>query len=78
MYKVYVHVLAEFTKEGVLRPKEIIWDDGRHFEIDKIIDTRQAASLKAGGAGIRYTCKINGREKYVFYEENYKWFVEGN
>lgn len=77
MSKIYVDVLAEFTKEGVLKPRVIIWEDGRHYEVDKIIDTRPAASLKAGGAGIRYTCKIQGREKYVFYESNYKWFVEG-
>ncbi|WP_346866858.1 MULTISPECIES: hypothetical protein [unclassified Clostridium] len=77
MSKIYVDVLAEFTKEGVLKPREIIWEDGRHYEVDKIIDTRPATSLKAGGAGIRYTCKIQGREKYVFYESNYKWFVEG-
>ncbi len=77
MSKIYVDVLAEFTKEGVLNPREIIWEDGRHYEVDKIIDTRPATSLKAGGAGIRYTCKIQGREKYVFYESNYKWFVEG-
>jgi len=77
MSKIYVDVLAEFTKEGVLKPREIIGEDGRHYEVDKIIDIRPAASLKAGGAGIRYTCKIQGREKYVFYESNYKWFVEG-
>lgn len=77
MSKIYVNVLAEFTKDGVLKPREIIWEDGRHFEVDKILDRRQAASLKAGGVGIRYTCRINGQDKYVFYEDNNKWFVEG-
>lgn len=77
MSKIYVAVLAEFTKEGTLKPREIIWEDGRHFEVDKIIDARQAVSLKAGGIGIRYTCRINGREKYIFYEDNNRWFVEG-
>lgn len=77
MLKIYVDVLAEFTKEGVLNPREIIWEDGRHYEVDKILDTRPAASLKAGGVGIRYTCRINGLEKYVYYENNNRWFVEG-
>ncbi len=36
MSKIYVDVLAEFTKEGVLKPREIIWEDGRHYEVDKI------------------------------------------
>lgn len=74
--KIYVKVEAEFTPDGMLRPKCIIWDDGRRFEIDKITDCRRAASLKAGGAGLRYTCMIYGAPHYLFYEENYKWFVE--
>jgi hypothetical protein len=41
-----------------------------------IVDRRRAASLKAGGVGIRYTCLICGGQHYLFYEENYKWFVE--
>ena len=27
--KVYVDVLAEFSKDGLLIPKEITWEDGR-------------------------------------------------
>ena len=77
MAKIYVDVLAEFSKEGRVIPKEIIWDDGRHFTIDRIKDARRAASLKAGGVGIRYTCVIMGREKYLYYEDNNLWFVEG-
>lgn len=77
MSKIYVDVVAEFTKEGKLSPREIIWEDGRKYEVDKILDTRLAPSLKAGGVGIRYTCRIQGREKYVFYEANNRWFVEG-
>ena len=74
--KIYVQVTADFMPDGYLRPKCIIWEDGQKFDIDRITDCRRAASLKAGGAGIRYTCMICGREHYLFYEENYKWFVE--
>ena len=35
------------------------------------------ASLKAGGAGMRYTCIIDGKESHLFYEDNNMWFVEG-
>ena len=38
-------------------------------------DIRYAASLKAGGAGIRYTCMILGKERFLFLEEN-RWFVD--
>ena len=74
--KVYVAVQAEFSAEGKLMPTCIIWEDGTRFEIDRVKDCRRAASLRAGGAGIRYTVMICGGEHYLFYEENYKWFVE--
>nr|WP_312060025.1 hypothetical protein [Anaerotignum sp.] len=56
-------------------PKSLRWDDGTIYEIDKILDERRAASLKAGGQGIRYLCRIYGKERYLFYEKP-KWFVE--
>ena len=53
----------------------IFWDDNKRYPIDRITDVRYATSLKAGGCGIRYTCRILGKERYIFLEEN-KWFVE--
>ena len=73
--KIYVEVDAHFDRLGHLYPRAIHWKDGRRFEIDRVLDIRKAASLKAGGAGIRYTCRIGGHPKYLFLEEN-KWFVE--
>lgn len=76
MGKVFVEVVAKFTKDGRKIPLTITWEDGRRFDIDKVTDTRRAASLKAGGQGVRYSCCINGRETYLWLEED-KWFVEG-
>jgi hypothetical protein len=45
------------------------------YEIDKVTDVRQAPSLKGGGLGIRYTCRILGKEVYLFCDEG-KWFIE--
>ena len=73
--KKYVDVTAQFDVDGTIVPLEIQWEDGRRYPIDRILDIRPAASLKAGGAGIRYTCRIGGHQKYLFLEEN-KWFVE--
>ena len=73
--KVYVSVTAEFGVDGQLRPLTITWEDGRIYEIDRVLDIRRAASLKAGGAGIRYTCRIQGKVTYLFLE-NDRWFVE--
>lgn len=62
--KIYVDVNATFTKDGV------------EYEISKVKDIRRAASLKAGGAGMRYTCVVDGKEVYLFYEDNNMWFME--
>lgn len=74
MSKVFVEVIAKFTKDGGKVPLKIKWQDGRTFDIDKVTDVRRAASLKAGGQGMRYRCRINGRETYLWLEED-KWFV---
>ena len=58
--KIYVDVNATFTKDGMLLPKSFVWEDGVEYEISKVKDIRRAASLKAGGAGMRYTCVVDG------------------
>lgn len=73
--KVYVEVEVLFDIDGRMVPKSIHWEDGRVYQIDKVLDSRRAASLKAGGQGIRYLCRIHGKEKYLYYDEP-KWFVE--
>ncbi len=72
--KQYVSVTATFDTDGNILPLKINWKDGRCFDIDRITDVRYAASLKAGGAGIRYTCRIRQSEKYLFLEDN-RWFI---
>ena len=68
--KKYVEVTAKFDVDGTVFPLEIQWEDGAKFEIDRILDVRRAASLKAGGTGIRYTCRIRGRENSLWLEES--------
>ncbi|MGN0528473.1 MAG: hypothetical protein ACI4IE_05010, partial [Eubacterium sp.] len=72
--KHYTNVKALFDTEGNIIPLSITYDD-REFEIDRVTDVRPAASLKSGGAGIRYTCYIDGKKSYLFLEEN-RWFAE--
>ncbi|GFI62178.1 hypothetical protein IMSAG049_01351 [Clostridiales bacterium] len=73
--KIYVEVNVTFSADGKITPNSLKWGDGRVYDIDRIIDVRRAASLKAGGQGMRYTCRIRGKERYLFYDE-YGWFVE--
>ena len=74
--KRYVRVTVDFYTDGRMRPVQITWEDGRKLQIDKITDIRRATSANVGGKGIRYTCFIWGQRCYLYYEENYKWFVE--
>jgi hypothetical protein len=73
--KINLEVIAAFDLDGNIQPKAIVWEDGRVFEIDRVLDVRRAASLKAGGLGIRYICRIRGKEVKLFNEEG-RWFME--
>ena len=68
--KVYVGVDARFDTDGRIMPLSITWEDGRVYGIDRVLD-----SLKAGGAGTRYTVRIGRSETYLFNEDG-RWFVE--
>ena len=75
--KVYVTVEAVFRPDGRLMPTAFIWENGRRYEIDRVTDVCRAASLKAGGVGMRYTCMVRSRQTYLFYEDG-RWFMERN
>ena len=68
--KVYVAVSADFREGGIMLPREITWEDGRKYEIDRVTDIRQAAAMKAGGQGDRYTVMIGGHQSYLFFERS--------
>ena len=76
MPKVGLDILVEHRSDGKVLPKTILWPDGRKFEIDKVLDVRQAPALKSGGIGTRYLCRICGHERVIF-EVRGVWFVEG-
>lgn len=74
MEKRFVPVLVRFDKDGRCRPLEIEFDDKRHYQIDKVLDVKRAACNEVGGVGIRYTCRIQDKETYL-WEEKGRWFV---
>lgn len=76
MVKRYVEVTAHTNVAGNILPVILWWDRDHPYNIDKVLDTRRAASLKAGGVGLRYTCRIRGQERYLFLEDDGRWFVE--
>lgn len=64
--RVNVRVFVECGFDGELIPAKIIWPDGREFIIDKVLDVRNAPA-KSGGAGLRFLCRIQGREVPLYY-----------
>ena len=76
MRKVYVDVVAKF-KDGNILPLDFTWEDGRRYKIDRVLDIKPAASMKAGGYGLRYSVMILGSQKYIWFEDGIKWFMEG-
>ena len=82
--KVYVKVRVDVEADGRMLPREITWEDGRRYEIDRVTEIRQAAAMKAGGQGDRYTIWINGHQSYLYFERSLnlhgerigRWFVE--
>ena len=77
--KVYVSVNVDHQKDGSILPRSFVWEDGAHYTVDDILDVRPAASLKAGGAGLRYTVRVCEKKTYMFLEEDHgveRWFME--
>lgn len=70
--KVYVGVKADFREDGVMLPRRITWEDGTEYNIDYIKDIRQAAAMRAGGQGDRYTVMIDGKQSYLFLRAQHK------
>ena len=73
--KINLEVNADFDIDGNIRPRAITWEDGRVFEIDRILDARMAPAMVAGGLGMRYICRIRGKVVKLFNDEG-NWFME--
>lgn len=72
--KKYVPVVVRFDTDGRLRPMVIEFDEEHKYPVDRVLDVRRAACESVGGVGDRYTCRIQGRESYLWFEKG-RWFV---
>jgi hypothetical protein len=78
-FKQYVSVRADHMPDGSVLPRVFKFTDSRGetvvCHIDAVLDIREAPSLKAGGQGMRYTCRVGENQYYLFHDDLY-WFVE--
>ena len=70
-----ITVIAKMNSNANVTPLKIIWEDGKTFDIDKVLDIRKAASTRGGGKGLRYLIRIKNHERYIWLDEYY-WFIE--
>lgn len=75
MPRINLTVNVRHEKDGSAFTISIVWEDGRKFEVDRVMDVRNSAAHKCGGVGIRYTCKICGKTVELLDEEGH-WFME--
>jgi hypothetical protein len=73
--KVFLRVVAEFDEHGRITPLSLTWEDGHHYPIDRVMDISPAVSFKVGGCGIRYVCRIQGHQVFLFQDGN-QWYLE--
>jgi hypothetical protein len=75
--KIFVKVRADHEIGGVTRPLFFCSEDGSPVLIDRVVDVRPAPALKAGGQGIRYACRVEGKELFLFNDRD-DWFIESD
>ena len=72
--KINLEVIAAFDLDGNVHPKAIVWEDGWIWH-RPCAGRKRAISLKAGGLGVLYTCRIQGKEVKLFNDEGHWFFV---
>lgn len=75
--KIYVTTVVEFTPNGQIIPRHIVWSDGRKYSVDKIYSVKYAPANVGAEIPERYDCDFSGRRRFLYYEDSLKkWFVE--
>ncbi len=74
--KQYVNVQLLNREDGALIPL-IVYLDDNPYTVDKVLEMKRASSIHVTGVAIRYKVVIQGKETYIYYEDNqYKWYIE--
>lgn len=70
-----VEVIHSTSTEGVVTPLCIVWDDGRRFPVERVLERRPARSLKHGGQGVRFTVRVGQVVTHLWWDGTY-WSVD--
>ena len=76
LYKRYVDVIVKQSRNGMIEPLYLCWENGKKYKIDRILNKEKRASV-VGGCGLRYACMIQGSLRYLYLEKD-RWFIESH
>jgi hypothetical protein len=71
-----IRVNGESYGSGIVFPATVIWPDGRVFRVEGIDSAQERARFATGGIGVRFSCRIGGKQRVVGYEKKGDWFLE--
>ncbi len=72
----YVPAVLSVDESGKVRPVVVEFGEQHKYLVDQVTDIRRAACQSAGGVSDRFTCRIQGKEAYLWLEKG-RWFVAG-
>ena len=75
MIRTEVEVICLHKTDGKIIPMSVKWNN-LSFVIQRITQCVRCASLKGGGAGIRYTCVFENSQRRYLFVDNGIWFIE--
>lgn len=68
-----IAVNCSVDTDGIMVPLKVRWQDGRVWEIQRVLHTCRSPDLSF--SGVRYTVLIEGAEKYL-YRDDTRWYVD--
>ena len=71
-----IRVTGESYGSGIVFPATVIWPDGRTFRVERIDSAQERARFATGGIGVRFSCRVEGKNRIIGYEKKGDWFLE--
>lgn len=77
--RTYVGVLVMVHADGMMRPRRIIWQDGRWWDVLRVTETNRWGREGWGNVVIEFEVELGRRGclRHVFWEGG-RWFVAGS
>ena len=75
-HKVIVRVLADHRTNGDIVPVRFKVPDHEAVNIDRAVNMGECPAHLAGGSGVKYHIRCEGREMTLFHGEDCIWFLE--